>query len=93
MPRAALKQWGGGAAWREPIGSYLRRPRGLLRELRRHWPNPIEGTAGVGAPFNGLPRLPFQLAHVLVRGGRFAARLPRAARHVWRARVQPPARR
>jgi hypothetical protein len=82
---AVLKQWGSGSAWREPIGSYLGRPRDLLRELRRHWPNPIEGTAGVGGPFNALPRLPFQLAHVVVRGAWFSASLPRLMRHVWLA--------
>jgi hypothetical protein len=80
---AVLKQWGSGSAWREPIGSYLRRPRGLLRELRRHWPNPIEGTAGVGGPFNALPRLPFQVAHVFVRGASFSAGLPRLMRLMW----------
>ncbi len=80
---AVLQQWGRGSARRRPIQEYLRHPAGVLKELRRHWPNPIEGTMGVGAPFNGLPRLPFQVAHVLVRGARFSAGLPRVMSKVW----------
>ncbi len=79
---AVLRQWGTSGPWRNPIGAYLRRPAGVLSELRRHWPNPIEGTIGVGAPFNELPRLPFQLAYMLLRGARFSAGLPRVMRQV-----------
>ena len=73
---ATLRQWGKGSGLREPMGSFLRHPRGAFAELRKHWPNPIEGTMGVGAPWNAWPRLPFQLTHVLVRGARFARGLP-----------------
>ncbi len=73
---ATLRQWGKGSGLREPMSSFLRRPRGALAELRKHWPNPIEGTMGVGAPWNAWPRLPFQLAHALLRAVRFARSLP-----------------
>jgi len=96
---ATLRQWGKGSGLREPMGSFLRRPRGALAELRKHWPNPIEGTMGVGAPWNAWPRLPFQLAHVLVRGVRFARGLPAFLRATFEARAPsvpagpPPSRR
>ncbi len=83
---AVLRQWGSGSGWREPMSLFLRRPAGVLRELRRHWPNPIEATVGVGAPFNGFPRLPLQLASAAVRVARFALGLPV---ELWRARAQP----
>lgn len=67
-----LRQWEAGFVWREPMAEALRRPAGLLAELRRHWPNAIEGTIGVAGPFNELPRLPFQLAFTAVRTVRYA---------------------
>jgi hypothetical protein len=73
---AVLRQWGRGSGWREPMGSFLRRPRGAFGELVRHWPNPIEATMGVRAPWNAWPRLPFQLAHAGLRAARFARGLP-----------------
>ena len=82
---ATLRQWGKGSGLREPMGSFLRRPRGALAELRKHWPNPIEGTMGVGGPWNAWPRLPFQLTHVLVRGARFARGLPAFLRATFEA--------
>jgi Uncharacterised nucleotidyltransferase len=45
--------------------------REALAELRRHWPNAIEGTVGVRGPFNNWPRLPFQLGACLVRTVQF----------------------
>lgn len=85
---SVLRQWGSGSGWREPMASFLRRPAGALRELRRHWPNPIEATVGVRGPFNELPRLPFQLAFATVRAARFAFRLPA---ELWPAQGQPAA--
>ena len=72
-----LRQWGAGFRRRAPMGTYVRRPAGALKELRQHWPNAIEGTVGVGGPFNELSRLPFQIAHGLIRTARFAIELPR----------------
>jgi hypothetical protein len=79
---AVLRQWGSGSGWREPMASFLRRPRGALAELRKHWPNPIEATVGVRAPFDDFPRLPFQVAFAAVRGARFGFRLPA---ELWRS--------
>jgi hypothetical protein len=56
------------------MAGHLRSPAAALRELPRHWPNPVEATAGVRAPFNELPRLPFQLAFTVVRVARFAGK-------------------
>ena len=82
--RAVLRQWGVGFQPREPMTAYLRRPRGVLAELRRHWPNAVEATVGVGGPFNTMPRLPFQVAHCVARAVRFAPGLPQ---YLWRARA------
>ena len=67
-----LEQWGRGSDFRLPLADEISRPRRLLRELVRHWPNGIEASAGVGAPFGDGPRWPYQLAFVAVRAARFA---------------------
>jgi hypothetical protein len=59
---------------RAPMRKYLRRPRGVLGDLRNRWPNPISATVDVGGPFNALPRLPFQLACGLSRTAAFLSR-------------------
>jgi hypothetical protein len=69
---AVLQQWGKGSGFRIPVADQLRRPDGLWREVKRHWPNPIEATAGVGAPFNDRPRWPFQAEFAFLRALRFA---------------------
>ena len=56
---------------RAPMRKYLRRPRGLVRDLINRWPNPIAATVLVGGPFNELPRWPFQLANCLTRAKHF----------------------
>jgi hypothetical protein len=63
-----------------PMAKYLRDPRGLLADLGRRWPKPIEATVYVGGPLNELPRWPFQVAECISRTGKFVARLPRALR-------------
>lgn len=60
--------------------AYLRTPAEIWEGLRHRWPNPVEATVGAGAPFNGWPRLPFQLGTCLARTVKFAARLPGARR-------------
>jgi hypothetical protein len=70
--KAVLRAWGTGFKRREPMRSYTGRAGGVLDELRCHWPNPIEATARTGAPFNRLPRLPFQIANGVIRALRFA---------------------
>lgn len=56
---------------RAPMRAYLRRPRGVVRDLFNRWPNPIEATVRTGGPFNELPRWPFQLVNCLSRAARF----------------------
>lgn len=68
-----LEAWGIGLKTLPKLAVYLRDPSrwisDLPKEVSRHWPNPIEATMTVGGPFNDLPRLPFQVAHVMSRGG------------------------
>jgi hypothetical protein len=75
-----LRQWerGTGSSSRGPLKwarlRQLRRPAGILNELARHWRNPIEASIELGAPLNGLPRMPFQLAAALSRVPKLVAR-------------------
>jgi Uncharacterised nucleotidyltransferase len=55
-----------------PMAAYLRRPKGMLRDLANRWPNPILATIAVGGRFNRLPRLPYQIGNCLLRATRFA---------------------
>ena len=76
--RAVQKQWGSTFRARLPMASFLHNPEGLFglfREMRHHWPNPIEATVGVGGAFTPVPRWPYQLAHSLLRTTRLATRL------------------
>jgi Uncharacterised nucleotidyltransferase len=84
-----LKQWGDAVGHREPLAIFLSRPRGFGAELRRHWPNGLEASAALDAPFDGRARFPFQLAHVIVRGAHFVLSL---ARRVARGLIAAPAR-
>ena len=63
LPRAVLAQWG--RPYRryrgEPLARELRRPRTLLAALRARWPNPVEATVSVEAPFDAGGRLGYQL--------------------------------
>jgi hypothetical protein len=65
---------------RAPLGGYLHHPAGILKGLRHRWPNPIEATIDMRAPFNGLPRLPLQFGNCVTRTAKFAARLPKLLR-------------
>jgi Uncharacterised nucleotidyltransferase len=71
LVRAVLRDWG--IAFRSPhqVRAILSRPLRLLGdlpgELIRHWPNPIEATMTLRGPLNRLPRLPFQIGHVVSR--------------------------
>lgn len=75
---AVLKEWGKPFRSRIQLASYLRNPSGPLRELLRHWPNPIEATMTVQGPFNELPRLFFQLGHIVSRSTSLMAQLSSA---------------
>lgn len=79
-----LRQWEDASfephGTRAAMASYLRRPAGVLRALEVRWPNGVEASVGRRAPFNELPRLPFQIAECVVRTARFALALPRILR-------------
>ena len=66
-----LEQWGSTPHSRGQLAPLLNSPRRIVRELFRelphHWPNPIEATIALGAPFNRAPRLPLQIGHVVSR--------------------------
>jgi hypothetical protein len=74
-----LKQWGEGVGHREPLATCLSRPATLRAELRRHWPNAVEASAALDAPFDDRPRFPLQLAHVVQRGAQLGLSLARRA--------------
>jgi hypothetical protein len=78
-----LKAWGTPFRPLLPVANSLRQPmnrfRGMLKELPRHWPNPIEATMTVRGPFNELPRLPFQVGHLFSRTAALLAQLPGVA--------------
>jgi hypothetical protein len=78
-----LRQWGTEPkphGTRTPMSHYLSHPSGLIEALRIRWPNAIEASVGVRAPFNQFPRLPFQIAECVARSTRFAMSLPRLLR-------------
>lgn len=52
---------------RLPVFNFATGLRENLRGLQVRWPNQVEATIGVGAPFNEIPRLPFQLAQCFLR--------------------------
>ena len=74
-----LQSWGMPLPTLPQIKALLRQPASLLRslprEMRRHWPNPIEATMTLEGPFNRLPRLPFQVGHVLSRTAALVAQV------------------
>jgi len=76
---AVLRQWGTryGRFTDPPFAMTLRHPADIVAALRRRWPNAVETTMFVRAPFNDLPRLPLQFAYCAVRVASFAVGLPR----------------
>lgn len=58
-----------------PMVTYFRRPAGMLKALRKRWPDPIEASIRMKAPFNEMPRLPFQLGNCFSRVTGFFATL------------------
>jgi Uncharacterised nucleotidyltransferase len=76
---AVLKAWGTPFQSLGQLAVYLRHPanrfKELLRELPRHWPNPIEATMTLKGSFNALPRWPFQIGHLFSRTAALVAQL------------------
>jgi hypothetical protein len=70
---AVLRQWGERYEryTDRPFAMTLRRPAAIAAALRRRWPNEVETTMSVRAPFNNVPRLPFQIADCLARAVSF----------------------
>jgi hypothetical protein len=68
---AVLRQWdrcmGPGNRGRAVhyLASHWRDPMQIMKEVRERWDMPIAATVALGGPFNGFPRLPFQLGLAL----------------------------
>ena len=77
-----LLQWGRGSAFRRPLGEEPLGPRRLLGTLLRRWPNAVEATAGMDAPFDDSPRWPHQAAFAGASGLSLRA-LPRGRLDRW----------
>ena len=71
LVNAVLRDWGVLIRSPRQVHAVLRQPfrsfGELPEELLRHWPNPIEATMTLRGPLNRLPRLPFQVGHVISR--------------------------
>ena len=72
---------------RAPISFYLRRPRGLLSDLARRWPNPITATITVNGTFGRRRRLRYEVGNWLLRTGRL---LRRSSEMAFRLQKQSP---
>lgn len=82
LPRSVLSTWSSPFVPhgnRAPLGSVtLWHPLRLARALRLRWPTPVEATMAMGAPCDGTPRLPLQVAECVRRVVRFAPGPPAA---------------
>jgi hypothetical protein len=71
LVKAVLRDWGTPVRSPRQLYAMLRQPLRLLAELPEellsHWPNPIEATMTLRGPLNWVPRLPFQIGHVVSR--------------------------
>jgi hypothetical protein len=77
-----LKQWEAPYVANQPqvkyypeMAHYLGHPSGVLKALRKRWPDPLEATIRLRGPLNELPRLPFQIGYSLSRITKFLAHL------------------
>jgi hypothetical protein len=81
LPEAVTDRWGDAARLRRPerFPQVLRRDYGrpgrIFRAARQRWPGPVEASITCGAPLNGVPRFPFQLAAFVrhIHGGSWRA--------------------
>lgn len=82
LKQQVLKEWAAPFADRQspfrhraPISFYLRRPRGVLGDLARRWPNPIVATISVKGTFGSRRRIRYEFGNWLLRAARvFTAR-------------------
>jgi len=82
LKQQVLKQWETPFADRQspfshraPISFYLRRPRGLLGDLARRWPNPIVATISVKGTFGARRRKRYEFGNWLLRAARVVSNL------------------
>jgi hypothetical protein len=77
---SVLRQWG--TPYERftdaPMADALRHASDIVPALRRRWPNAVESTMSMNAPFNRAPRLPVQLADCAIRLGRWLSHSYRA---------------
>ena len=80
LRQQVLKEWGAPFAHRQPpfrhrapISFYLRRPRGLLADLARRWPNPIVATISVKGTFGARRRTRYEFGNWVIRAARVLA--------------------
>ena len=59
---------------RAPIKSYLRRPRGVVSDLVRRWPDPILATITANGTFGRRRRMRYQIQNCVQRAARLALR-------------------
>ncbi len=75
---SVIKSWNNPSSdFNEPqrlAHTYVRDPRGVLEGMRLRWRTPVRATVEMKAPFNDLPRMPFQIAHYLKSTSKFALR-------------------
>lgn len=71
---SVLREWGARFRASIPLSQFARRPAGLLDQLPRHWPNPLEASFALDATLTTMPRLPYQVAHCAIKAARFARR-------------------
>jgi putative nucleotidyltransferase-like protein len=57
-----------------PMATYLRHPAGVLKAIRKRWPDPIEATIRLRGSFNEMPRMPYQIGNAFLRIVRFLTR-------------------
>lgn len=57
---------------RAPIKSYFRRPRGVISDLTRRWPDPILATISANGTFGRRRRTRYQIQNCLQRAARLA---------------------
>lgn len=68
---AVYSQWGrNGNYMQGPSASALVKTGRILDTLRSRWPNPLQATVRTRARVNDAPRLPYQIADVLLRGAK-----------------------
>jgi hypothetical protein len=77
-----LKQWESPYVASQPqvkyhpaMSTYLRHPAGVIKAIRKRWPDPLEATIRLRGPLNELPRLPFQIGYSLSRITKFLTHL------------------